>query len=83
MTCEDLIFFFKICYCFQVVVPWCSPLSIRALFNLRPFLPDYAISQKDVSISLLFSSTVYFRQSGFDCRCGQREVTLASLNEIA
>ena len=35
---------------FQVVVPWCSPLSIRALFSLRPFLADYAVSQSDVSI---------------------------------
>ncbi|XP_062594006.1 uncharacterized protein LOC134255480 isoform X1 [Saccostrea cucullata] len=28
-----------------VVVPWCSPISIRALFWLKPFIPDLELSQ--------------------------------------
>ncbi|ODM94685.1 hypothetical protein Ocin01_11990 [Orchesella cincta] len=27
------------------IVPWCSPLSVRALFCTRPFLSDYELSQ--------------------------------------
>ncbi|XP_056019360.1 uncharacterized protein LOC125672084 isoform X3 [Ostrea edulis] len=30
-----------------VVVPWCSPISIRALFWVRPFVPDLQLSQVD------------------------------------
>ena len=33
-------------------MPWCSPLSLRALFSVKAFQPDYAISQTDVSIVL-------------------------------
>ncbi|KAL4240910.1 hypothetical protein ACF0H5_001692 [Mactra antiquata] len=32
---------------FGVVVPWCSPLSYRALFSIKSFLPDKVISQVD------------------------------------
>ena len=34
---------------FQVVVPWCSPVSIRALLWIKPFIPDLELSQIDVS----------------------------------
>ncbi|XP_054282157.1 uncharacterized protein LOC128999597 isoform X1 [Macrosteles quadrilineatus] len=30
---------------FGVVVPWCSPVSLRALFCLAPFTPDLELSQ--------------------------------------
>ncbi|KAL0892745.1 hypothetical protein ABMA27_014454 [Loxostege sticticalis] len=28
-----------------VLVPWCSPLSLRTLLCVRPFVPDYELSQ--------------------------------------
>ncbi|GBP39871.1 Mariner Mos1 transposase [Eumeta japonica] len=28
-----------------VVVPWCSPLSLRTLLCMKPFVPDYELSQ--------------------------------------
>ncbi|XP_059059117.1 uncharacterized protein LOC131852469 [Achroia grisella] len=28
-----------------VLVPWCSPLSLRTLICVRPFVPDYELSQ--------------------------------------
>ncbi|KAL3877445.1 hypothetical protein ACJMK2_035151 [Sinanodonta woodiana] len=34
-------------FVFGVVIPWCSPLSLRALFYLDPFVPDLKISQED------------------------------------
>lgn len=30
---------------FQVVIPWCSPVSIRALLCVNPFTPDLELSQ--------------------------------------
>lgn len=30
---------------FGVVLPWCSPLSLRALFCAEPFMPDLELSQ--------------------------------------
>ncbi|KAG8229642.1 hypothetical protein J437_LFUL015593 [Ladona fulva] len=29
----------------QVVIPWCSPVSLRALFQTEPFMPDLELSQ--------------------------------------
>lgn len=34
---------------FQAVVPWCGPMSLRALVFVKPFMPDYKLSQSDVS----------------------------------
>jgi hypothetical protein len=31
--------------CFQVVIPWCSPVGLRALFCVEPFMPDLELSQ--------------------------------------
>lgn len=28
-----------------IIVPWCSPLGLRALFCLKPFMPDLELSQ--------------------------------------
>lgn len=30
---------------FGVVIPWCSPVSLRALFYIEPFMPDLELSQ--------------------------------------
>ncbi|KAK7794593.1 hypothetical protein R5R35_003607 [Gryllus longicercus] len=30
---------------FGVVIPWCSPVGIRALFCMEPFMPDLELSQ--------------------------------------
>ncbi|XP_046394390.1 uncharacterized protein LOC124162073 isoform X1 [Ischnura elegans] len=30
---------------FGVVIPWCSPVSLRALFQAEPFMPDLELSQ--------------------------------------
>ncbi|XP_068087135.1 uncharacterized protein [Anabrus simplex] len=30
---------------FGVVIPWCSPFSLRALFCMEPFMPDLELSQ--------------------------------------
>ncbi|KAK6165166.1 hypothetical protein SNE40_023610 [Patella caerulea] len=30
---------------FGVVIPWCSPVSLRALFSPASFMPDYQLSQ--------------------------------------
>lgn len=30
---------------FGVVLPWCSPVGLRALLNLEPFMPDLELSQ--------------------------------------
>lgn len=35
---------------FSIVLPWCSPFSLRALFYLNPFLPDYEVSQLNGSL---------------------------------
>ncbi|KAL0279520.1 UNVERIFIED_CONTAM: hypothetical protein PYX00_001058 [Menopon gallinae] len=32
-------------FLFGVVVPWCSPVSFRALFCIEPFMPDLELSQ--------------------------------------
>ena len=37
-------------FLFSVVVPWCSPLSLRALLCPQPFLPDYEVSQLNGSL---------------------------------
>ncbi|PSN34108.1 hypothetical protein C0J52_14201 [Blattella germanica] len=29
----------------QVVIPWCSPVGLRALFCIEPFMPDLELSQ--------------------------------------
>ncbi|XP_042900994.1 uncharacterized protein [Parasteatoda tepidariorum] len=34
-------------FIFGVIIPWCSPVSLRALFCIRPFIPDLEISQID------------------------------------
>jgi hypothetical protein len=31
--------------CLQVVIPWCSPVGLRALFCVDPFMPDLELSQ--------------------------------------
>ena len=31
--------------CFQIVIPWCSPVGLRALFCVDPFMPDLELSQ--------------------------------------
>jgi len=35
---------------FAVVLPWCSPFSLRALFYLHQFMPDYEVSQVNGSL---------------------------------
>ncbi|XP_033755704.1 uncharacterized protein LOC117338457 [Pecten maximus] len=30
-----------------VVIPWCSPVSLRALFGIKPFKPDTTLSQEN------------------------------------
>lgn len=30
---------------FGVVLPWCSPVGLRALLNIEPFMPDLELSQ--------------------------------------
>ena len=37
-------------FLFSVVLPWCSPLSLRALLCPQPFLPDYEVSQLNGSL---------------------------------
>ena len=37
-------------FLFLIVVPWCSPVSFRALFSVHPFLPDYEVSQLNGSL---------------------------------
>ncbi|KAK6642922.1 hypothetical protein RUM43_004424 [Polyplax serrata] len=32
-------------FLFGIVVPWCSPISFRALFSVEPFMPDLELSQ--------------------------------------
>lgn len=39
----------------QVVIPWYSPISIKALFWIKPFIPDIELSQIDVSMVHLFN----------------------------
>ncbi|KAG8185351.1 hypothetical protein JTE90_005478 [Oedothorax gibbosus] len=34
-------------FIFGIVIPWCSPVSLRALFCIRPFIPDLEINQID------------------------------------
>lgn len=34
-------------FLFGVVIPWCSPFSLRALFSIRPFMPDLELNQLD------------------------------------
>ena len=40
----NFLFFFLIC------LPWCSSFSLRALFYINPFLPDYEVSQLNGSL---------------------------------
>nr|XP_049699608.1 uncharacterized protein LOC110378268 isoform X2 [Helicoverpa armigera] len=35
----------NIMYVLGVLVPWCSPLSLRTLLCVKPFVPDYELSQ--------------------------------------
>ncbi|CAH1793364.1 unnamed protein product [Owenia fusiformis] len=39
-----------------VVVPWCSPVGIRALFSLDPFYPDLELNPRDGSLCPRLSS---------------------------
>uniref|UniRef100_A0A8W8HZT2 Uncharacterized protein n=1 Tax=Magallana gigas TaxID=29159 RepID=A0A8W8HZT2_MAGGI len=39
-----------------VVIPWCSPISIKALFWVKPFIPDIELSQIDGNLYLKTSS---------------------------
>ncbi|XP_054716194.1 uncharacterized protein LOC129225725 [Uloborus diversus] len=34
-------------FIFGVIIPWCSPVSLRALFCIRPFIPDLEVNQID------------------------------------
>ncbi|GIX77959.1 uncharacterized protein CEXT_493501 [Caerostris extrusa] len=34
-------------FIFGIIIPWCSPVSLRALFCIRPFIPDLEINQID------------------------------------
>ncbi|XP_076309082.1 uncharacterized protein LOC143224723 isoform X2 [Tachypleus tridentatus] len=34
-------------FLFGVVVPWCSPVSLRALCSIKPFMPDLELNQCD------------------------------------
>ena len=34
---------------FQLVIPFASPVSLRALFSPKPFRPNYQLNEKDVS----------------------------------
>lgn len=44
-----------ISYYLQIIIPWCSPVSLRALFCMRPFIPDLEVNQIDVSFIYLLS----------------------------
>lgn len=45
-------------FLFGVVIPWCSPVSLRALFFMEPFMPDLELSQ--VCIFLVSSNFFMF-----------------------
>ncbi|KAJ8727907.1 hypothetical protein PYW08_016292 [Mythimna loreyi] len=49
------------CWCWNimfvlgVLVPWCSPLSLRTLLCVKPFVPDYELSQVcNVVLNIMF-----------------------------
>ncbi|CAH1129005.1 unnamed protein product [Ceutorhynchus assimilis] len=35
----------NVMFFFGIVIPWCSPLGLRALFFIEPFMPDLELSQ--------------------------------------
>ena len=37
-------------FLFSIVLPWCSPFSLRSLFYFHPFLADYEVSQLNGSL---------------------------------
>ncbi|XP_050297770.1 uncharacterized protein LOC126737100 isoform X2 [Anthonomus grandis grandis] len=41
---------------FGIVIPWCSPLGVRALLLLEPFMPDFELSQVNGTLFLRKSS---------------------------
>jgi len=48
--------FWNFSFMFLVVIPWCSPFSIRSLLYLDPFYPDFEVSQLDGSLHKKASS---------------------------
>ncbi|KAH3866809.1 hypothetical protein DPMN_029932, partial [Dreissena polymorpha] len=44
---------------FGLVIPWCSPVSLRALVFPRPFMPNRVISDRDGKMYLDESSTTH------------------------
>lgn len=43
-----LLVFIEYIRLFQLVVPFASPVSFRALFSPKPFYPNYELNTKDV-----------------------------------
>uniref|UniRef100_T1J1W8 Uncharacterized protein n=1 Tax=Strigamia maritima TaxID=126957 RepID=T1J1W8_STRMM len=37
-------------FLFGIVIPWCSPVSLRALFCIDPFMPDFEMNDKGVLV---------------------------------
>ncbi|XP_059139647.1 uncharacterized protein LOC131927817 [Physella acuta] len=46
-------------YMFGIIIPWCSPVGLRALFWPTAFVPDLTQSQFDGSLYPLVSSTTH------------------------
>jgi len=50
MVYRNIAWMLNVMYFLGYVVPWTSPISFRALFSARPFLPDLELSQVNGSL---------------------------------
>lgn len=53
---------------FGVVLPWCSPVGLRALFSVEPFMPDLELSQ--------INGTLFPRKSSLTSTLTSRLISL-------
>ncbi|KAF5295161.1 hypothetical protein FQR65_LT10549 [Abscondita terminalis] len=53
---------------FGIVLPWCSPIGLRALFRIEPFMPDLELSQ--------VNGTLFPRKSSLTETLTSRLITL-------
>lgn len=53
---------------FGIVLPWCSPVGLRALFSIEPFMPDLELSQ--------VNGTLFPRKSSLTLTLCSRLLTL-------
>lgn len=53
---------------FGIVIPWCSPLGLRALFLIEPFMPDLELSQ--------VNGTLFPRKSSLTATLSSRLLSL-------